>query len=87
MLPLTYYIYTLLQCFGQVNKPGKGCAGIFSEWAHFFASQKNQAIRSNLFYRAAVKKDFHFYPLRGPGVAKRAGKPLAFGSRNRAELP
>jgi hypothetical protein len=26
---------------------------------------KNRAIRSNLFYRFAVKKDFRFYPLRG----------------------
>jgi hypothetical protein len=32
--------------------------------AHFFASQKNRAIRSNLFYRFAVKKDFRSYPLR-----------------------
>jgi hypothetical protein len=31
----------------------------------FFAANaaKNRAIRSNLFYRFAVKKDFHFYPL------------------------
>jgi hypothetical protein len=32
--------------------------------APFFAPQKNRAIRSNLFYRFAVKKDFHSYPWR-----------------------
>jgi hypothetical protein len=33
---------------------------------HLGASPRrgDRAIRSNLFYRDAVKKDFHFYPLR-----------------------
>jgi hypothetical protein len=34
---------------------------------------KNRAIRSNLFYRFAIKKDFRFYPLRGTvGIAKQS---------------
>jgi hypothetical protein len=30
--------------------------------------QKNRAIRSNLFYRKAVKKDFRSYPVRRPAA-------------------
>jgi hypothetical protein len=38
--------------------------GVLRIWAPFGASRQNRAIRCNLFYRSAVKKDFRFYPWR-----------------------
>jgi hypothetical protein len=39
------------------------------------ARQKNRAIRYNLFYRFAVKKDFRFYPSRAQGLFAPAAYP------------
>jgi hypothetical protein len=54
-------------------------------------SAKNRAIRSNLFYRFAVKKDFRSYPLRGrhTGGLKAARRTSRTGevSVRRAALP
>jgi hypothetical protein len=48
-------------------------------------SAGNRAIRSNLFYRFAVKKDFRYYPWRAPSDSPRiccrkfAGQPGRMG--------